>query len=165
MNQEDSQFMKRFGAILLGLVVFTVGIIGFALYLHNQLVTSEDPIREELKLARIEPTAGVYAGETGRAAAAAAREAANAGKPAAFDGALDSTQIYNGVCAACHNAGAAGAPALVASAWTERLPQGIDTLVEHAINGIGLMPAKGGRTDLTDEQVRVAVEWMVEQVQ
>lgn len=165
MNQEDSQFMKRFSAILLGLAVFTVAIIAFALFLHGQLVPSENPIREELKLARIEPSAGVYAGETGRAAAAAALEAANAAKPAAFGGALNPTQIYNGVCAACHSTGAAGSPTLEAAAWTARLEQGIDTLVAHAINGIGLMPAKGGRSDLTDEQVQVAVEWMVEQVQ
>ena len=69
MNHEDSVFMKRFSAIIIGMMVFTVVIIFFSLYLHNQLVPSENPIREEIKLSRIQPAAGVYAGDTGRAAA------------------------------------------------------------------------------------------------
>jgi cytochrome c5 len=73
--------------------------------------------------------------------------------------------IYDNVCAACHNTGAAGAPMLVASDWTARLPQGEDTLVAHAINGIGTMPAKGGRMDLSDEQVRASVEYMLGRIE
>ena len=166
MNHEDGVFMKRFSLLIVGLMAFTVVIILYALYLHNQLVPSEDPIREELKIARIQPTTGVYAGETGRAEAAAAAAALDAGRPAAFGGSLDAEQIYTAVCAACHTSGAAGSPMISdPAAWTERLPQGIDTLTMHAINGIGLMPAKGGRNDLTDEQVQVTVEWMVAQVQ
>lgn len=163
MNHEDGVFMKRFGLILLGLAGFTVVIIVFALYLHNQLVPSENPIREQVKLARIQPVAGVYAGETGRAQVAAASQ--TAALPAAFGGSTDPVQIYNNVCAACHTAGVAGAPKLEAAEWTVRAAQGIDTLVDHATNGIGIMPAKGGRADLSDEQVRVTVEWMLSQVQ
>nr|WP_240956242.1 c-type cytochrome [Wenzhouxiangella sp. XN79A] len=73
--------------------------------------------------------------------------------------------IYNNVCAACHNSGAAGAPMLVASDWTDRMPQGEDTLVQHAIDGIGTMPAKGGRMDLSDEQVRASVEYMLAEIE
>lgn len=163
MNHEDGMFMKRFSLILLGLAGFTVVIIVFSLYLHNQLTPSENPIREQVKLARIQPVAGLYVGETGRAQAAAAAQ--TTALPAAFGGRADAQQIYNNVCAACHMAGVAGAPKLEAAAWTDRAAQGIDTLVEHAINGIGIMPAKGGRADLSDEQVRVTVEWMLSQVQ
>ncbi len=166
MDHEDSVFMKRFSLLIVALMVFTVVIIFYALHLHNQLVPSENPIREEVKLARIQPTTGVYAGETGRAQAAEAAAALAAARPAAFGGSLDEEQIYNAVCAACHTTGAAGSPVLNdPSAWTDRLAQGIDTLVEHAIDGYNLMPAKGGRSDLSDEQVRVTVEWMVAQVQ
>lgn len=166
MNHEDGVFMKRFSLLIVALMVFTVVIILYALYLHNQLVPSENPMREELKLARIQSTTGVYAGETGRAEAAAAAEALAASRPVAFDGSLDPQQIYNSVCAACHTSGAAGSPRIDdPSVWAQRIAQGTDTLVMHAINGIGLMPAKGGRADLSDEQVRVTVEWMVEQVQ
>ena len=73
-------------------------------------------------------------------------------------------------CAACHTAGIAGAPALgAADAWTARIAQGIDTLYDHAINGYqgeaGYMPAKGGDVSLSDEAVRAAVDYMLEQVQ
>ena len=48
-----------------------------------------------------------------------------------------------------------------------RVAVGLDLLVKHAIEGYtgsaGVMPAKGGNPALTDEQVKVAVEWMVAQ--
>ncbi len=73
-------------------------------------------------------------------------------------------------CAACHAAGIAGAPTTGdVGAWSNRIPQGIATLYEHAINGYqgeaGYMPAKGGNTALSDETVKAAVDYMLEQVQ
>lgn len=73
-------------------------------------------------------------------------------------------------CAACHAAGIAGAPTTGdAGAWSSRIPQGIATLYEHAINGYqgdaGYMPAKGGNLALSDEAVKAAVDYMLEQVQ
>ena len=54
-----------------------------------------------------------------------------------------------------------------ADAWTARIAQGMDVLKDHAINGytgeLGYMPAKGGRVDLSDEEVAAAVEYMVEE--
>ena len=73
--------------------------------------------------------------------------------------------IYNNACQACHMAGAAGAPQLVAEQWEDRLDKGEDTLVSHAINGFNAMPARGGRTDLSDEQVRASVEYMLAQIE
>jgi len=166
MDHEDGVFMKRFSWLIIGLMVFTLVIIAYALRLHNQLVPSENPIREEIKLARIQPSAAVYAGETGRAEAAAAAAAQAVSLPAAYGGRLDPQEIYNGVCAACHATGAAGSPVLSdPGLWTDRLAKGADTLVLNATNGINLMPGKGGRADLSDEQVRITVEWMIEQVQ
>ncbi len=166
MNHEDGVFMKRFSLLIIGLMIFTVVIIFYALHLHDQLVPSENPIREEVKLARIQPAAGVYAGESGRTQVAEAAAAASAGQPAAYGGRLNAEEIYNGVCQACHTTGAASSPMISdPSAWTDRVSQGMDTLVAHAINGYNLMPAKGGMPSLTDEQVRITVEWMVEQIQ
>ena len=34
-----------------------------------------------------------------------------------------------------------------------RVDQGIPILVEHASNGFGLMPAKGGKTHLTEQEI------------
>ena len=71
------------------------------------------------------------------------------------------TEVYKAVCAACHTAGAAGAPKLGdVAAWSARLAQGYDTLVTHAIGGIRAMPAKGGNPDLDDVEVARAVAYM-----
>jgi cytochrome c5 len=79
-------------------------------------------------------------------------------------------KIYDKACVACHAAGVAGAPKLGdAAAWAPRINQGMDVLYEHAIKGFqgstGLMPPKGGFTDLSDEEVKTAVSYMVDQAQ
>lgn len=82
--------------------------------------------------------------------------------------AADGKATYDMACFACHAAGVAGAPKLGdKAAWAPRIEKGMDTLKKHAIEGFqgnsGVMPAKGGRTDLSDEQVNAAVEYMVSQ--
>ena len=72
--------------------------------------------------------------------------------------------VYTAVCAACHASGAAGAPkAGDNGAWSARIAQGFDTLVQHAVNGIRAMPAKGGNPDLDDIEVARAVAYMANQ--
>jgi cytochrome c5 len=72
--------------------------------------------------------------------------------------------VYTAVCAACHGTGAAGAPKLGdAGAWSARIAQGYNTLVQHAINGIRAMPAKGGNPDLDDVEVARALVYMANQ--
>ena len=79
-------------------------------------------------------------------------------------------QVYNNVCIACHSPpGVGGAPALGdADAWAPRIAQGRETLFDHALNGFsgdtGIMPRRGQRLDLSDEEVIGAVEYMVGQV-
>lgn len=165
-EQDDQIFLKRFTLVIVALAIFAVIIIFVALNFHRQLGQQYNPVRTQSTLERIAPVAGVYAGETGRAAAMAAAAAEAATVPqVAFEGSLDGEMIYTNVCAACHDSGAAGAPMLVAADWTDRLSQGEDLLVEHAINGIGTMPARGGRMDLSDEQVRSSVEYMLGRIE
>lgn len=72
--------------------------------------------------------------------------------------------IYDTACFACHATGAAGAPKLADQAlWGPRIAKGLDTLTHNAINGIGAMPAKGGRVDLPDADIASAVVYMIEQ--
>jgi len=84
--------------------------------------------------------------------------------------ALTGEQVYNNVCIACHSPpGVGGAPALGdVEAWAPRIAKGIDILNDHALNGFsgetGVMPKKGERLDLSDEEIVRAVEYMVEQV-
>jgi cytochrome c5 len=69
--------------------------------------------------------------------------------------------VYNATCVACHGTGAAGAPKFGdAAAWGPRLAQGSDTLVQHAVQGIRAMPAKGGNPDLDNVEVARAVVYM-----
>lgn len=83
---------------------------------------------------------------------------------------LTGQEVYNNVCIACHSPpGAGGAPPLGdAEAWGPRIAQGMETLFEHALNGFsgetGIMPKKGERPDLSDEEIMGAVEYMVGQV-
>lgn len=76
-------------------------------------------------------------------------------------------KVYNTACGVCHNNGVAGAPILADNLkdWQKRAAQGIDVVVEHAINGYsgakGMMPAKGGQMHLSDEEVKAAVKHML----
>jgi cytochrome c5 len=74
---------------------------------------------------------------------------------------IDGKKIYDTVCFVCHNSGAAGAPKLEATAWTDRMSGGIDALVASAIKGKGAMPPKGGRLDLSDADMKAVVQYMV----
>jgi cytochrome c5 len=72
--------------------------------------------------------------------------------------------VYNANCVACHGSGAAGAPKVGdAGAWGSRIAQGYETLVQHAIQGIRAMPAKGGNPDLDEVEVARAVVFMANQ--
>ncbi len=75
--------------------------------------------------------------------------------------------VVEKTCIACHGQGLNGAPIIGNSKmWAKRLPQGVDVLVDHAINGYaGMMPPKGGNPDLTDQEVHSAVLYFVSQVQ
>jgi len=69
--------------------------------------------------------------------------------------------VYKASCAACHAAGAAGAPKTGdAGAWGPRIKQGFDTLVKHASEGFKGMPAKGGNSDLDSVEVARAVAYL-----
>jgi len=167
-EQNDRQFIKTFSTVLAGLVAFALIILVLALIIHkNAFEGEQSAARQTAVEERLRPVAGVYTGESGRAEAQAAaeEEAASQEPQAAFDGSTDGKMIYGRVCAACHDTGAAGAPRLEAGDWTDRLPKGRDTLLTHAIDGFNAMPARGGRTDLSDEQVAASVDYMLDQVE
>ena len=70
-------------------------------------------------------------------------------------------QIYKSICAACHDAGAVGAPKTGdAAAWGPRLALGHDSLTASAIAGKNAMPPRGGGSDLTDTEVKRAVAYL-----
>lgn len=70
-------------------------------------------------------------------------------------------EIYKAVCLACHTTGALNSPKLGdKAAWAPRIAQGYETLVKHAIEGIRMMPPRGGNPDLTDGEVANAVAYL-----
>jgi cytochrome c5 len=79
---------------------------------------------------------------------------------------MNGEQAFTTACTACHGPGIAGAPKHGdKAAWAPRIAQGTATLYEHALKGFqgkaGFMPAKGGRTDLSDKSVTNAVDYMI----
>ncbi len=175
-TDQDRQFFDTF-MLVLGILV----AVAFAIYFlargmadkTQMAYIQEDPRVQARVEERIAPRVRVaVAGEDNSdlPAPGASATVAAAPAPAAAPAEMTADAVYNSACAACHAAGIAGAPVLGdQAAWSARIAQGMDTLNTHAIEGFqgeaGYMPAKGGRTDLTDDQVRAAVQYMVDQVQ
>jgi cytochrome c5 len=102
--------------------------------------------------------AGVEA-KGGQAVAPAAAPAAAAAQPAAASG--KGKEVYQASCFACHGTGAAGAPKIGdKAAWAPRIAQGMDTLLQHSINGFNAMPPKGTCFTCSDADLQAAVEYM-----
>jgi cytochrome c5 len=69
-------------------------------------------------------------------------------------------QVYQGVCSACHAAGAAGAPKLGdAPAWAPRVKTGFEALLNSALKGKGAMAPQGGG-DYSDYEIARAVVYL-----
>lgn len=74
-------------------------------------------------------------------------------------------QVYEYTCAACHARTTQGAPMPGDDIeWGMRARQGMDTLMEHTINGYNqlLMPVRGGCGNCSDAELRAAVMYMLE---
>ncbi len=89
--------------------------------------------------------------------------AAPAPTAAASSGPRSGEEVYNTKCFTCHGTGAAGAPKLgAADEWSARIDQGMDTLYKHAIEGVRGMPPKGLCGDCSDDELKAAVDYMVD---
>lgn len=98
----------------------------------------------------------------------AQKPAAAAPAPAQTADAEKGKSVYAKTCALCHAAAVAGAPKPGDKAdWGPRIAQGEATLYKHALEGFtgskGQMPARGGATTLSDDEVKAAVNYMVAQ--
>ena len=89
--------------------------------------------------------------------------AATAASPA---DARSGKEVYEASCMACHATGAGGAPLMGdTDVWGERLAKGMDTLYENSINGIGGMPPMGACATCSKEELRAAVDYLLENSQ
>ncbi len=158
---EDRQFTTMFMAVLVGLVGLTIVILIIANALYSPDSMESDLRVQKAVAERIKPEGGVYVGSVPEEVAAAAPSTAPAATQVAA-AELSGDQVYQQVCASCHAAGVLNAPKPGdAAVWETRMAKGIETVYANAINGIGAMPAKGGRADVSDEAVKAAVDFMV----
>ncbi len=159
MGDTDDIFLKRFSMVIAILVGITIAIIIIASNMAYVETDDNNPSRVALANDRTMPVGAVRTVVTEADLAAAVPAApAEPVDPASIDGGA----IYASVCQACHMSGAAGAPIPGTELWAERAAKGLEALSASAINGIGTMPAKGGRMDLSDAEVIAAVEHMLE---
>jgi len=171
VTNTDRIFLKHFAMLIGFLVIVAIALMDLGAYIYSDHPPEQNPRGTASASERIAPVGAVYAGDTGRAAMAAAQEAAKAAAAAqvAYGGTTDGKAIFGNLCHSCHETGAGGAPKISDKAvWAPRVAQGLDTLVKHALEGYtgksGIMPAKGGNPALTDAQVKATVQWMVDQV-
>lgn len=79
--------------------------------------------------------------------------------------AADGEAVYSSVCRKCHRTGIDDAPKTGdRAAWAPRVALGREALVKSVIDGKGAMDPRGGKAELTDEEIRAAVDYLLAQV-
>jgi cytochrome c5 len=169
LRQHDQQFFDSFMLVIGILMGVAVGLFFLVNAISNEtqgLYVTEDPTVQAEIDARLSPVGRVLLmGDAELAAAAAAAVAV----PTPVATVMTGPQVYNAACIVCHQPpGTGGAPPIGdVAAWAPRIAQGNDTLYMHAIQGFqgatGFMPPKGGRVDLSDDEIRAAVDYLVEE--
>jgi len=162
----DQKFFDMYSLVIGVLAAIALAILVLAMKMSDltQGVYTRDTAEYQAAVAsRIAPVGQVYLPGDQRDVSAPVVETAAEPEPVAA--ALSGPQVYNTACLACHSTGVGGAPVVGdAAQWTDRLAQGEDVLKQHAIEGFtgtGFMPAKGGRLDLSDDEVSAAVDYMI----
>lgn len=151
-TQKSSKFFV--GSVVTFLIIFLViKVILSTMQDTAKSVVVPASMADEDVVERIKPVAQVYVGEAPVVEAAPAVEASAGGA---------GEQVVTQVCAVCHSTGMMSSPKLgSADDWAPRIEKGIETLYESAINGLNMMPARGGRPDLSDDDVKAAVDHMI----
>lgn len=159
-QQTDKVFMKYFSLMVTMLIIVALVIIFIARTAGHK---EYEPVSSKAvtTVERIKPVSGVYTSEAGVAAMQQATAVESAEPKVAFDGSLDAEMIYQAVCSACHTTGVLGAPKPGSPEMETRAAEGMDVMMGYAINGLNAMPARGGRPDLSDEQIRAVIEFML----
>jgi cytochrome c5 len=91
------------------------------------------------------------------------KEPAAGAKPAASD--KNPEEIAKATCFKCHETGDKGAPKLSdKAAWTQRASKGLDAVTKTVIRGHGNMPARGGLAELTDNELKAVIAYLLKEV-
>lgn len=85
-------------------------------------------------------------------------------KPYAAPQRMSGKQLVEARCQECHGTGKNGAPRIGdMDAWSPRLQKGPDVLLKSAIRGHNAMPARAGMADLSDAEMKAALNYMLNQ--
>lgn len=154
-KNHDQVFFRTFALVLGALFgIFFICIVAARLLDTGEVYA--DGGAEARLVERIKPVGQVVTDPAVLVKMAAANKVARA----AYTG----EQVMQKVCTACHSAGLLDAPKTGdKAAWASRLKSngGLDGLVASAIKGKGAMPPRGGDADLSDAEVKAAVELML----
>ena len=166
-SDQDQKFFDLFMLVIGFLVGVTIALFFLARYIAG--VTQEqyvlnDAIYQQQVNERIAAIGHVAVPGDASVSEAAPEAKVAVAKPVATT--LSGPQVFNAACVACHGTGIAGAPKVGdTEAWADRIAKGVDVLKSHAISGFqgsaGYMPPKGGRGDLSDDEIFSAVEYMI----
>jgi len=160
---------------ILSLVIGTLVAIAILLIVLAKFVGGETQLEhvktDSLQLAAVEdrtrPFARVAVAGQDDAALAIVEQSAVAAAATASPVPQNGEEVFNAACTACHTQGIAGAPRMGdKAAWAARIAKGKDTLYKHSLEGFqgqaGVMPPKGGRVDLSDDLIRLGVDYMID---
>jgi cytochrome c5 len=169
VSKNDTHFFNVFSMVLGILVTFAILMFALARYVgkHEQNPqVLQEPMLQDSVQARIAPPVRVAVSGQDNTALKIEPIANPNAAVAVLASYKNGTEVFEGTCKACHGLGIAGAPkAGDATAWAPRIAKGKATLYEHALKGFtgtaGVMPAKGGRTDLSDDLIKQAVDHII----
>jgi cytochrome c5 len=140
--------------VVIGTLVGAIIIITFATTKSDPEDTSVNVVENKPVEENVQPVAEVKVAESSNPSDNNSQE----------NSLISGEKISQVNCILCHGSGVMGAPKIGdAAQWEARIAQGKDKLIEHAIKGINMMPAKGGNAALSDEEVAAAVIWMANQ--
>lgn len=167
MSKHDTHFFNNFSIVIGGLIVIALMIFALARAVSGRTQepqTYADPKYVAAVTERIKPFVRVAV--AGADNSALKIEAAPQAGAVALATPKDGPALYEAVCKTCHATGLMGAPKFGDhAAWGPRIAEGKATLYMHALKGftgkVGVMPAKGGRTDLNDDLIKSGVDYMV----
>ena len=171
MSKHDARFYTTTGIVIGLLVAVAVALLAFSKLVGERTQEPEvyaDPLYQASVEERIRPVVRVaVAGQdNSRLVIKGLAQATSIVLVVPKDG----PALYDAVCKTCHLTGLAGAPKTGDRAlWGPRIAQGKAVLYQHAITGFtgkkGIMPPKGGRTDVDDAVIKAGVDYLVSQAQ
>ncbi|MHC8441046.1 MAG: c-type cytochrome [Candidatus Eutrophobiaceae bacterium] len=166
--EQDRTFFRNFSIMVAVLFLCMVSFLVLGLMVGTD--TSAEAKRREAEVAKRTAPIGNVAIEGEESLVDQAVAGANEGANEVAAAPLSGEAIYNQMCVACHSIAGIGAPVTGnIDDWAPRLAKGKDVLYENAINGYTgpegyMMPARGGGS-FSDEEVKAAVDYMVQNSQ